>query len=121
MNNPFRPFRAALIVILYILSALVGCRTALFRERQSVDVLISLSAAAVTVLACVIDARVLGRHILHSLQFIMLFTWPLSPLVYLLFARGLKGLLWFLLHGTLLVASYLASFYVTALLIYRRG
>ena len=122
MANSFtRKVRTALVAILYSLAVIVGIRTALSREREPVDVLLSMSVAAATTLACVTDARVLGRPIIHSVQFIMLLTWPLSPLAYMVVARRWKGLLWFSIHAVLLVGTYWACYFFTALVLYKHA
>ena len=46
----------------------------------------------------VADARQRRQPIVHSLQYLLLGTWPLSVPVYLVWSRGLRGLGWAVLH-----------------------
>lgn len=119
-NSFYTRIRACLIGILYGLAVVIGLRAALVRDRQPIDLLLSFSLSAVTTLACVNDARSLQKNILYSVQFIMLFTWPLSPLVYMVWARKARGLFWFLIHAALLAFTYLVSVYATAFLVHLR-
>ena len=73
----------------------------------------TMMVSIAVVMSCVYDARLLQKPIVLSAHGVMLFTWPVSAPIYLMWSRGVKrGLLLSVLHAALLygvlVAAYLA-------------
>lgn len=57
--------------------------------------------------ACVIDSRLIQKPILPIVQMLMLATWPVAAPAYLIWSRGLRGVLWSLLWiATLLMMHH---------------
>ena len=66
------------------------------------------------VIACSTDARIAGKYVPNIVQFLMLFTWPLSIPICLFWTRRWWGLMWVLIFG----ATLLLTYFLTALLLY---
>ena len=86
--------RWVLLVFLHLLAVAWGAQMAFSNEPRLVELLLAWVAALALVMCCVADAKIVGKPILHIVQFIMLFTWPVTAPVYLVWARGWRGLLW---------------------------
>ena len=65
------------------------------------------------VIACSTDARIVGKSVPNIVQFLMLFTWPLSIPLCLFWTRRWWGLMWVLVFGaTLLLTVYLTAMFL---------
>ena len=95
--------RGFIVIFIYFLFALWSVRTALFGGVQPVDVVISLALSAAMVKFCIVDSICRGGVLLNSFYWIIFFTWPVSVPVYLLWTRGIKGIIWLVLNIILLV------------------
>lgn len=92
-----RRLRLALLIFIHVMIIVSGTYAATENARSGVSYLVGIVLACAAVLACVDDARVRGRPILPIVQFLMLFVWPLSVILYLIGSRGWRGILWALL------------------------
>ncbi|MEX0701319.1 MAG: hypothetical protein WD069_04425 [Planctomycetales bacterium] len=101
-----RMFRA-LLVFLYLLVVLFGCRTALLPERQRVDWIFSGTFGVTFAGICIFHARANGKRFVHAAQWLTVFLWPVIVPVYFTWARGFRGLGLVLLHLVLLVLLWL--------------
>ncbi|MBI4600715.1 MAG: hypothetical protein HY721_02030 [Planctomycetes bacterium] len=122
--GPARPSsraRFVLVGILYLLAAVMGVRGAIFRELQPIDLLLRLTLGVVVTMACVADARSLGKGIVLSAQWLILLTWPVSVPSCLIWARGAKDVWLTLVHGTLLIVLCTTSYVVTRSLTFPEG
>jgi hypothetical protein len=84
--------RAVLVTCLYLLFAFSGVVQATRPGSAILSLIISLAIASTASYWCVVDSRNRGRPILHSLQAIILFTWPVAVPLYLAYSRGIRGL-----------------------------
>ena len=80
----------------------------------SIQFFLSWLVAFSLVLACLADARIVGKSVPPGVQFIMLITWPIAVPFCLIWARGWRGIGWLLLIAVTLWLTY----YVTAVLFY---
>ena len=99
-----------LVGLLYLIASTVGFRLALYRDSQPIDLLLKLVLAAVVTLLCVVDSRSQGKTIGFSVQWLILLTWPVSAPLCLVWSRGAKGFLLFLIHGILLFVTAVVSY-----------
>ncbi len=67
---------------------------------------------------CTADARLVGKPLIQLAKLGIFFGWPVAVPIYLLWARGMKGLGLLLLHGFLLLLVAVLSVLISALLIY---
>jgi len=98
--------RAAIfgVVCLGLLVALAGVRSAIGGAERT-DVLISLVLCSGMALACVLDARSLGKPMSGAAQLMLFFTWPVAVPVYLVWSRGWR-------RGTLRALLFVAALLV---------
>ncbi len=68
-------------------------------------VLVALGLASAITLWCGLDARVHGKLMLRSYAWTLMFTWPVGVGVYLVWTRGAKGLVTYVLLGLACVAA----------------
>ena len=61
---------------------------------------------------CVVDSRFRGEPLLVSFYWIIFFTWPVSVPIYLLWSRGIKGIVWVVLYVISIVVLYIIVFIV---------
>lgn len=117
-----RRLRLALLIFIHVMILVASVHAAARNTRDGTGYLIAIMLACAAVMACVNDARVRGKPILPIVQFLMLFVWPVSVILYLIASRGWRGILWALLWtatalsctilgsvGTWLVQKMLAS------------
>lgn len=98
------------LISLYLLAVLAGVRaTALPQRSYLSDLLLQLEAAIVITQLCVVDARLLGRPLVHAAQWVMFLSWPLAVPIYVLWSRKLRGALLLLAHVILLYVAYYAG------------
>lgn len=98
-----------MLVILCGLAFLYGVQYALDENPDIVDLLLVWGMDVVTILICARDARRRGRVLPHGYRWVMFFTWPLSILVYYVWARGFKGLGLVLLWWLIVMVIYIAG------------
>ena len=72
-------------------------------------VVLTIAFSIVAVATCNADARQRGSPLPHSLQYVMLMTWPLAIPVYLIETRRWLGLVWSALWSTTLVLCAVAG------------
>ena len=86
---------------------------------SGVPYLLFAAAFAVTMTYwCIVDSRVAGRPILHSFYWLIFLLWPIAVPIYLIWARGLRGLGFALLHAIGLLGVSFIAYQVTGYLIY---
>jgi hypothetical protein len=102
--------RWAQLAFIHLLLAVFGATTIIedaAGQASPAGWLAGTAIAFVVVLCCLNDSRIVGKPLLHIAQLVMLWTWPVTAPVYLVWARGLKGFLWcLLLATTILLATY---------------
>ena len=105
--------RNFIVICIYLLFALSGVRGALFEDIQRADILISLALSVAMVKFCAVDSRCRGEPLLRSFHWIIFFSWPISVPTYLLWSRGIKGIVWVVLYVISLVVLYIIILIVT--------
>lgn len=110
--------RNFIVIFIYFLFALWSVRTALFEGVQPVDIAISLALSAAMVKFCIVDSICRGGLLLNSFHWIIFFTWPVSVPIYLLWTRGIKGVLWAVLNIVMLIVVYSVVFVMTSYLVW---
>jgi hypothetical protein len=75
-------------------------------NKAPISVLIPITFAIVVVVACATDAARRGTPIVNIGKFIMLFSWPVSAPIYLIWSRGWRGLLWSMLWAVTLYLCF---------------
>jgi predicted neutral ceramidase superfamily lipid hydrolase len=108
--------RNFIVIFIYFLFALWSVRNALFEGVQPVDIAISLALSAAMVKFCIVDSICRGGLLLNSFHWIIFFTWPVSVPIYLLWTRGIKGVLWAVLNIVMLIVVYSVVFVMTSYL-----
>jgi hypothetical protein len=111
-----RRLRLFLLVVLYLLLALYAARAAVPAEENGATYLLSASMTLVAVMACIIDARVLGRPLAHGAQLALLLAAPVAVPSNLLWSRGNRGLLVLPAQAALLFCAYMAGLVAVTLL-----
>lgn len=93
-----KTLRLALLIAFYFIIAAATIRTLLVAKPGPTDLLISLCTAIVVTWLCIADSRLMGRPMVQSTHWIMFFTWPVAVPIYLVWMRGMRGLLILLAH-----------------------
>ncbi|MBN1765239.1 MAG: hypothetical protein JW860_08285 [Sedimentisphaerales bacterium] len=109
--------RTFIIICIFLFFALLGVRMCLCGDEFTLtDVLLHMTIQFSVVMACMIDARLIGKRLYHIVPFVMLFTWPITVPIYLIWTRKHKGLLLTLgfITGLLLTVNVavIATWYV---------
>lgn len=94
------------LISLYVHAAVLGAVQMAFLENAAALLTIQLLIASAATYAAVEDSRRRGRSLVHSVQIVFFFTWPLAWLVYLIVTRGWRGVGWWLLHAVGLYAAF---------------
>ena len=71
--------------------------------------LAALTFGSALALWCTLDARIHSKEFLHSFGWQLMWMWPIGAVVFLVWTRGKRGLLTYLLLGAACVASGLAG------------
>lgn len=95
--DSLRTLRNSYLIFLYVLAFFLGLQSALPEANVVAILLMRLALAIAVVKACALDGQIIGKKILRIHQFLMLLTWPVTAPVYLVWARGWKGLLWLII------------------------
>jgi hypothetical protein len=112
--------------ILYVLSALLGVYSgAVTNSAQArlppesaarIELLLCIATCLGFMWFCTIDAKLVGKPLIQLAKLGIFLGWPIGVPLYLLWARGVRGLGLLLLHGVLLflvlVCSILAGTYL---------
>ena len=97
---------------IFFLFATYGVRAGIYGDVETgIDLLLGMAIAFSVVIACIVDARLLGQKMHNLVGFVMLFTWPVSVPIYLIWTRKLKGL--FISLG--LAVGLFVTYYLSAL------
>jgi hypothetical protein len=105
-----------LIACLYAIAALWGVTQARAPDNDLLELLTAVSMPLAATLWTVNDARCRGEPLLHIVQIVMLFTWPLAVPIYLVRSRRLRGVGLAILHALGLIATMLLTFNLTLLI-----
>lgn len=102
-----RRLRLALVICIYVMAAAWGLGPLIAHSPAGALLLILVTILLPSAMTgwCVVDARIARKPILHSLYFIIFFTWLLAVPIYLIKSRGLRGLGLALLHAFGLFAT----------------
>lgn len=106
--------RSSLLLFLHFLAASWGLHLAVPQGYSPVEVLFNFTASFGIVITCAVDSKIRHKPILRIVQFIMLFTWPVTAPIYLLWSRGWPGMKWIILLGASLAFSYVLPFIIVA-------
>jgi hypothetical protein len=127
-ENKLRRQRRAVLVFLYILFLLLGAYTGAianlpptkFRPDfvMRIDLLLAILVCLGFMWFCTVDARLVGRPLIQLAKLGIFLGWPVGVPIYLLWARGLRGLGTLVLHGVLLLLLAVFSMLVTGWLVY---
>ncbi|MBI1367190.1 MAG: hypothetical protein GC162_00905 [Planctomycetes bacterium] len=98
------------LAFLHFLFLSWGIHLAAGDASAPIDLLFRLSISIIIVLACAADARRLHLPLRRIVRIIMLFTWPLTVPIYLIWSRRWRGLLWLALWSLSLTAAALAPY-----------
>jgi hypothetical protein len=107
-----------IVIYIYFLFALRSLRRVLFGDIQLTDLPISLALSAAMVKFCAVDSKCRGEPLLHSFYWIIFFTWPVSVPIYLLWSRGIRGIVSLVLYVISLVVMFFIVFVVTYYLVW---
>ena len=113
-----RADRLVLLVFVYVTSALIAIRAGALLEPVGTDAVMGWALAIGFARLCAADARILRKPISPLAQVGIVFTWPIGAPLYLLWARGLRGLGWALLHAVLLLILGIVLSLSTSVLCY---
>jgi hypothetical protein len=115
----WRRQRRAILVGLYVLFPLSGIATALAICLPStdlpadfwprVDLLFAILMSLGLMWLCTVDAKLAGKPLIQLAKVGIFLGWPIGVPIYLLWARGIKGLGLLLLHGFLLLLAAICA------------
>ncbi len=118
-DHPLKRRRRAILVYLYVIWALWGIPVALFVEPAQPEAVTRVAERAWLILSlagqlgfmwfCTVDAKLAGRPLIRLARIGIFLGWPIGVPIYLLWARGLRGLGTLLLHGVLLLLVWICS------------
>ena len=108
-----RRHRFVLVLAMYLLAAGGNMIVVLRPEELLVRLLLPVAMCSIMTYWCVVDSRMRGSPIVHSLHWIIFFTWPIAVPIYLIRSRGLRGLGLALLHTIGLYAATMAAYLLT--------
>ena len=108
--------RLWLVVLLYAGMAFAGAEQIVGPGR--LQILVGVFLASVASSWAVADARSRGHAMVHSVQYLILGSWPIAVPLYLMWSRGvLRGIGWTMLHALgLTIASWIGVFFTYFLL-----
>lgn len=109
------------LVALYVLSAVWGGLQIVCLQNAFFAWAFALLFASLITFWASIDAKLRGQPMLHIVQALFLFTWPLAALVYLVATRRWRGLGLWALNAFGLFATMCVFFYPTLFLAYWIG
>ena len=104
-----RMLRMALMVTTYTTWYVVILHALIRNGEDLIGLVLALFIPILICSTCIVDARILGRPILHSARFAIVATWPIAVPVYLLWSRGASGLWTILIHFGLITCCAFAS------------
>jgi hypothetical protein len=111
--------RNSFLAFVYLLSMLWGIYLVVSPDDSPLDLGFRIMVSIAVVMSCIYDARLAQKAIVLSAQGVMLFTWPVSVPIYLIWSRGVKrGLLLSALHATLLYAVLVAAYSAAVAVLY---
>lgn len=123
--------RLAVLIYLYVLAilwgTLIGSSIELVRTEHGTHVverfsiIVSLATQLGFMWFCTVDAKLVGRSLMKLAKVGIFFGWPIGVPIYLLWARGLRGLVTLLLHGLLLLLCIFCAGLVAGYLWYTPG
>jgi hypothetical protein len=118
--------RRVILVGLYVLFTLTGGATAAMSRLPSaklspdfaarLDLLLAIPTCLCFMWLCTVDAKLVGKPLIQLAKLGIFLGWPVGVPIYLLWARGIRGLGLLLLHGFLLllvsICAMLAAGYI---------
>ncbi len=113
-ERQLRRERRAILVFLYVLFALWGAYDGTISNlppaqfqpdfAMRVNLLLSIPLCLGFMWFCTVDAKLAGKPLIQLAKLGIFLGWPIGVPIYLVWARGLKGLGLLLLHGFLLLS-----------------
>ena len=111
--------RWAVLVGLYVLFILYVTTTTVMTYLPSaelspdfaarIDLLLTIPTCLCFMWLCTVDAKLLGKPLIQLAKLGIFLGWPIGVPIYLLWARGIKGLGLLLVHGFLLFLAGLGT------------
>jgi hypothetical protein len=105
--------RRTILVGLYVLFMLIGGATAVVDHLPPnetppdlvprIDLLLAIPTCLSFMWLCTVDAKLVGKPLIQLAKLGIFLGWPIGVPIYLLWARGARGLGLFLLHGLLML------------------
>jgi hypothetical protein len=127
-ENKLRRQRRAVLVFLYVLFLLLGAYTGATANlpptkfhpefAPRIDLLLAIPVCLGFMWFCTVDAKLVGKPLIQLAKLGIFLGWPIGVPVYLLWARGLRGLGTLVLHGALLLLLAVFSMLTTGYLVY---
>jgi hypothetical protein len=109
--------RRAILVGLYVLFILSGVATAVMSYLPSadlspdfaarVDLLLAIPTSLCFMWLCTVDGKLVGKPLIQLAKLGIFLGWPIGVPLYLLWARGIRGLGLLLLHSLLMLLAAL--------------
>jgi hypothetical protein len=96
--------RFALILAFHLLM-LSHFHSLFWPGQAELELLLMFAVPFVVTSACVVDGRIVRHPVPHGAQLGILFTWPITAPVYVLWSRGAWGMVVLLIHAAILLAS----------------
>ncbi len=123
-ERQLRRQRLVVLVSLYLLFASLGAYTAATSDPSRiglrpeagarVELLLGLSTCLAFAWFCGVDSKLAGKPLLQLAKVGIFFGWPIGVPIYLLWAHGIRGLKFLLLHGFLLFLVSMCAAMVTS-------
>jgi hypothetical protein len=102
LDDWVRSYRLRALALVLATAFAEGFATSL---STPVHALVVMTLASSITLWCGLDAQVHGKLFLRSFAWLMMFTWPVGVAVHLVWTRGAKGMLTYLLLGVACIAA----------------
>ena len=102
MNEWVRRYRQFALVLVFATAFAEGFSAS---SGVAARVLVALTFASATTLWCGLDAHLHGKLFLRSFGWLMMFTWPVAAAAHLVWTRGARGILTYILAALACMAA----------------
>ncbi len=104
-DNRAKWLKTNLLISAYALFSVMQLLAIYTPSRRLLGIVIGVMFVSALIGWCITDARIEGKPILHSLYWIVFFTWPVAVPICLMRSRGIRGLGLAALHAFGLIGT----------------
>jgi hypothetical protein len=118
MAAPSASARRSIAIVIYVLAIAWGVQSVIASEQSATPFVVSVALALTCTIWCVADARARGKELIWPARIGVFFFWPFAVPIYLIWSRGLRGVVTALVAGVAWIAIMWAAFLVTGYCVY---